>query len=119
MNMPIDARIQFAGAVFLMLVLSGWLIRRILHRRARQLDSAAPADERPVLVGLVRAAVAPLVLGVWAYGLQFIADLALDARWLEPDWVWATPALHHVARLGVFAAGLWFFMRLTRVLDRR
>jgi len=112
-----DPRVQLIGALLVTTLLFVYIVRRLISHFVRRTASAASAESHGVWIQLIHAALGPLSLLVWYYGLYAIARVAINGYWLPPGWDWVENALRQVAVIGVVAAVLWFFYRAARVLD--
>lgn len=109
-----DPRVQVGVGLFLTTLLVDLLLRRIVRRTTHA--SAGPAHQlgwRDVL----RAALGPISLLVWYYGIYGVA-WAVATMWKEAD-PWLSPGLAHARNIGAIVALFWFFFRLAGFLDQR
>lgn len=114
-----DPRVQLIAALMAATILSVHLVRRILHRKTRQMHQQAPNSDQHVLAELVHRAIGPLTWLGWYYALYTILRVVALTDWVPADWDWVDPILRHIAFLGIFVTFLWYFYSATLVIDQR
>lgn len=116
-----DPRFQLMLGVLLVMVLTVWLIRRVLHRVARAQAHKHTQDDadRKMRHDLLRGGVGPLSLLVWYYGFWVIAHFALTSEWMPDQWRWLDVVLWRIGVAGIAISVLWFIYRASRVVETR
>jgi small-conductance mechanosensitive channel len=119
MDLLTNPRVQFAVSLLVITALFVFVVRRVLKRRSRGLHAAAPDEERHLLADLVHRAIGPVTLLLWYYGAYVAAHVAISGGWLPDSWQWLDTTLRHVASLGIFVSFLWFFFRVTDLIETK
>jgi small-conductance mechanosensitive channel len=113
-----EPRVHLIGALLVTTLIFVSVVRRVIRHLARKAERGGPIESRGLWLRLIHAALGPLSLLVWYYGLYAMARVAADSDWLSADWEWAENALRQVAVFGVVVAIPWFFYRVSCVLDQ-
>ncbi len=114
-----NPRVQLIAAMLAATVLFSLVIKSIHGWAAKKIaaDPESDAAEKKLSRELVEAALGPLCLLVWYYGLYVVAEISAGGITYNGDWQWLHTLLSHVAGLGLFIAGFWFFSSAAKVLD--
>jgi small-conductance mechanosensitive channel len=114
-----NPRVQLVAVMLAVTVLFSLLVRSLHKWAAKRISQNTEADSAEKRLGheLVEAGLGPLCLLVWYYGLFLTADIAAGDLAYNGEWAWLHVLLSHVAGLGLFIAGFWFFYGAAKVLD--
>lgn len=113
----IQPTVQIALGCLLLTLCFEILVRRILRRQAQQ--RAATGDKDKAASGeWLAAAVGPLSVLMWFYGFYAAAWL-LVREFASENLTRVEYILGRVAGAGAFIAGVWFFVRISRLVDVR
>lgn len=119
MDFLANPRVQLVAVMLTVTVLFSLIIKS-LHswatRRITETPGKTTAD-RKLSRELIEAGLGPLCLLVWYYGLYLTAELWTGGIEYNGEWRWLQELLRHVAGLGLFVAGFWFFYSAGKVLD--
>jgi small-conductance mechanosensitive channel len=112
-----DPRVQLFGALLAATLLFVYVVRRAVAHLTQKARRNAPPETRRLWMRLLQAALGPLSLLVWYYGLYAMAHVAFTGDWIAGDWRWIEDVLRQTAGIGFALAALWYFYRASRVLD--